>query len=65
LPASGIKEVPDEANMVEEPYGATPIPGEFNQHEEINYVSQGAGWAIMDSGATRTVCGEATWERIS
>ena len=65
LPASGIKEVPDEANMVEEPYGATPIPGECNQHEEINYVSQGAGWAIIDSGTTRTVYGEATWERIS
>ena len=29
-----------------------------------NFVSQAAGWAIMGSGATRTVCGEAGWNRI-
>ena len=66
LPASGIKEVPDDANMVEDrSTEVTPVPGEFHQHEEINFTSQEVGWAIMDSGATRTVCGEATWDKIA
>ena len=35
--------------------GATPIPGEFHRHEETNFGSPGVGWAIMDSGATRSL----------
>ncbi|CAL1126962.1 unnamed protein product [Cladocopium goreaui] len=66
LPASGIKEVPDDANMVEDrSTEVTYVPGEFHQYEEINITSQEVGWTIMDSGVTRTVCGEATWDKIA
>jgi hypothetical protein len=66
LPTSGIKEVPDDANMVMDvPTEITPVPGDFNRYEEINFVSQEVGWAIMDSGATRTVCGEAIWDKLN
>ena len=66
LPTSEIKEVPDDANMVEDnvPTEITPVPGDFHQHEQIHFISHEVGWAIMDSGATRTVCGEATWDKI-
>ena len=51
LPTSGIKEVPDDADMVTDvPTEVTPAPGDFHRHEEINFVSQEVGWAIMDSG---------------
>ena len=40
------------------------IPVDYTTHESINFVSQAVGWAIMDSGATRTVCGEASWNKI-
>ena len=32
--------------------------------EEVNYNGPEAGWAIMDSGVTKTVCGTSTWNRI-
>ena len=66
LPTSGIKEVPDDANMVEDntPTEITPVPGDFHQHEQVHFISHEVGWASMDSGATRTVCGEATWDKI-
>ena len=63
LPASGVKEVPDEANMVE----ATEIDLDVHSKikDEINYNSAEAGWAIMDSGATRTVCGSRVWDKLA
>ena len=66
LPANGIKEVPDEVSMVEDAYvnEVNQIPIDYKIHESINFVSQAVGWAIMDSGATRTVCGEANWNKI-
>ena len=66
LPANGIKEVPDEVAMVEDSYVSevNQIPVDYSPHESINFVSQAVGWAIMDSGATRTVCGEAGWNKI-
>lgn len=47
------------------PTEITPVPGDFNRNEEINFVSQEVGWAIKDSGATRTVCGEAVWDKLN
>ena len=66
LPANGIKEVPDEVTMVEDNFVSevNQIPVDYTTHESINFVSQAVGWAIMDSGATRTVCGEANWNKI-
>ncbi|CAL1173933.1 unnamed protein product [Cladocopium goreaui] len=66
LPANGIKEVPDEVTMVEDNFVSevNQIPVDYTTHESINFVSQAVGWAIMDSGATRTVCGEASWNKI-
>ena len=65
-PANGIKEVPDEVTMVEDSFvnEVNQIPVDYSTHESINFVSQAVGWAIMDSGATRTVCGEASWNKI-
>ena len=66
LPASGIKEVPDEANVMEDV--DTPI-ADLDVHsritDEINYHTSEAGWAIMDSGATRTVCGTKVWDKLA
>ena len=53
LPASGIKEVPDEANMVTE-LDVTDLEVQSNVMEEIHYNGTESGWAIMDSGATKT-----------
>ena len=66
LPANGIKEVPDEVSMVEDNFisEVNQIPVDYATHESINFVSQAVGWAIMDSGATRTVCGETGWNKI-
>ena len=33
--------------------------------DEINYNTSDAGWAIMDSGATRTVCGTKVWDKLA
>ena len=59
LPANCIKEVPDEVSMVEEAYvnEVNQFPVDYKVHESV-------GWAIMDSGATRAVCGEAGWNKI-
>ena len=62
LPASGIKEVPDDVQMVTE---MDQVPITQSIQEEINAVDTAVGWAIMDSGATRSVCGEATWNQIN
>ena len=43
--------------------GQVPIAQSIQ--EEINAVDTAVGWAIMDSGATRSVCGEATWNQIN
>ena len=64
LPASGIKEVPDEANMVTE-VDADNVEVSSRIVDEINTASSEAGWAIMDSGATRTVCGTDAWDQLS
>ena len=55
--------MPDEANMVE----ATEIDLDVHSKikDEINYNSAEAGWAIMDSGATRTVCGSRVWDKLA
>ena len=52
--------------MVEDAYvnEVNQIPIDYKIHESITFVSQAVGWAIMDSGATRTVCGEANWNKI-
>ena len=67
LPANGIKEVPDEVQMITEldEIPITEFPITNFVHDEINSVEMAVGWAIMDSGATRTVCGEAVWNQIS
>ena len=33
--------------------------------DESNYNDADAGWAIMDSGATRTVCGTRVWDKLA
>ena len=62
LPASGIKEVPDDVQMVTD---MEQVPITKSIYEEINAMDTAVGWAIMDSGATRSVCGEAVWNQIS
>eukprot|EP00434_Breviolum_minutum_P011884 symbB.v1.2.010485.t1/scaffold674.1/size176181/2 len=62
LPASGIKEVPDDVQMVTD---MEQVPITQSIYEEINAMDTAVGWAIMDSGATRSVCGEAVWNQIS
>ena len=70
LPVNGIKEVPDEVHAIEEPKVHDPTavhdlrvnPGSIL--EEVNAATAASGWAVMDSGATRTVCGEGPWNEV-
>ena len=53
MASNGVKEVPEESiSMVEEELKV----------EECLYSDSGAGMAIIDSGATRTIAGEEVWK---
>ena len=52
LPATGTKEVPD-------------LDVHSRITDEINHHTSEAGWAIMDSRATRTVCGTKVWDKLA
>lgn len=69
LPTSGIKEVPDETNFVDDvnminESRVSNLEVSSKITEEVNISSMDVGWAIMDSGATRTVCGKRCWDNI-
>lgn len=51
--------------MVEDLQDPTAIPAEFHKADEIYSQDTAVGWAIMDSGATKTVCGETVWSQIA
>ena len=70
LPANGIKEVPDEVNVLEElnvQNASAVMDLRLNPEslrDEIHAVQGESGWAVMDSGATRTVCGLHPWDEV-
>ena len=70
LPANGIKEVPDDVNVFEElnvQNASSAMDLRLDPaslREEIHAVQGESGWAVMDSGATRTVCGSGPWDEV-
>lgn len=70
LPANGIKEVPDEVNVLEElnvQNASAVMDLRLNPEslrDEIHAVQGESGWAVMDSGATKTVCGLHPWDEV-
>ena len=54
--AQGVKEVSDEVTMVEDEYDEIP-------KDEIFFSDLAPGFAIIDSGATRTLVGEEAWKK--
>ena len=61
MQASGVKEVPEEGNMVEElDYSFETVTV---TEEHCLFTTLEPGKAIVDSGATRTIAGQDVWRR--
>ena len=61
--ASGVKEVPEEGNMVEEMDESFETVTITEEH--CLFTALEPGIAIVDSGATRTIAGEEVWEHLN